>query len=106
MRAQVVLCEELSQWPPTYGTTYAKYIIARGKLEHKENIRQAASHSVPAVHTYFGGWRPGLLAHLSRFSTTLWWLGRFDGFSSFGDRGDWVSLVMGTLLARKLPLSI
>jgi hypothetical protein len=67
-----------------------------GKLEHKANISQAASHSVLAVHTYLGGCRPGLLAHLSRFSITLSWLGRVVGFWSFAVRG--VSLVIGILL--------
>jgi len=52
--------------------------------------------SLSALHLYFGGWRPGLLAHLSRFSSTLSWLGRVGGFWSFGVRG--VSLVIGVLL--------
>ncbi|WP_407154202.1 hypothetical protein [Bradyrhizobium sp. STM 3557] len=33
---------------------------------------------------YLGGCRPGLSAHLSAFSLTSSWLGRFGGFESFG----------------------
>jgi hypothetical protein len=52
---------------------------------------------VPVCLAYFGGCRPGLVAHLSRFSITLSWLGRFGGFESFGSFGSLISLSMTAL---------
>jgi hypothetical protein len=50
------------------------------------------------VFAYFGGCRPGLFAHRSRFSSTLSWLGRFAGLGSVGLRGDLGSFSIGALL--------
>jgi hypothetical protein len=71
--------------------------MRRGKLEQTTNIWQAASDSVSAVHTYFGGRNPGLLAQRSRFSITFSWLGLVGAFWSLGLRDCLVSLVMGFL---------
>jgi len=51
---------------------------------------------------HFGGCRPGLLAHRSRFSMTFSWLGRVAGFWSFELRGSLVSLLMSVLRSSHL----
>src|SRR5882757_10827149 len=48
---------------------------------------------------HLGGCRPGLLAHLSRFSITRSWLGRLaGGEGSLGERGRLLSCFIGSLL--------
>ena len=47
---------------------------------------------------YFGGCRPGLVAHLSAFSRTWSWLGRTGGLEPFGIFGSWIVLSMIDLL--------
>lgn len=63
-----------------------------------------AEQRISMLGTYFGGCSPGLLAHLSRFWTTLSWLGRVGGFCSFGVRGCLVSWVMAISLTAKLGI--
>jgi hypothetical protein len=52
----------------------------------------------PRLKTYFGGWRPGLVAHFSMFSKACSWLGRLDGFCAWGFCGGLFSLSIGALL--------
>jgi len=61
------------------------------------NWRNAPSY--PDLRAYFGGCRPGLVAHLSASSLTLSSLGRFDGFDPFGIFGRLLSLPMRALLS-------
>jgi hypothetical protein len=61
---------------------------------------RAVGHSPnrPRLKTYFGGWRPGLVAHFSMFSKARSWLGRLDGFCAWGFCGGLFSLSIDALL--------
>jgi hypothetical protein len=75
--------------------------LPAGSASRGPRINSAQSaHSTEGsrLKTYFGGWRPGLVAHFSMFSKARSWLGRLDGFCAWGFCGGLFSLSIDALL--------